>query len=207
MRAVFIFVVLLLLIVMAVPTTFAVQLWMDGRAVIVRAGQAGALRASATRGPLSMAERTIAMNEFPETWRTHAVPCRTLAFLWADLTTDDAPQGTPVSQKFATDLLSDRRATSVRWQLRRFVVACQLEQRFDDAQLLRMWLANASFGQGVAGIENAAQAIFQKPSRELNAEESARLAALVRAPGLRGQPERWAERARVIQERVAPPAQ
>ncbi len=203
MRAVFIFVVLMLLIVLAVPATIAVQFWMDSGSVIARAQASGALRAPAAGGRLTTAERTIAMSEFPETWRTHAMPCRTLAFLWFDLTSDDAPQGTPVSQKFASALLSDRRATSVRWQIRRFVVACQLEQRFDDAQLLRMWLASASFGEGVVGMENAAQAIFGKPSRALNAEESARLAALLRAPGLRGQPDRWAERARAIQEQIA----
>jgi penicillin-binding protein 1A len=112
-----------------------------------------------------------------------------------------------VSQKFATALLADRRATSVRWQVRRFVVACRLEQRFDDRQLLRMWLATASFGQDAVGLESAAQAIFGKPSRDLNAEESARLAALLRAPSLRNQPDRWAERARSIQERVAAQAQ
>lgn len=206
MRVVFIFVVLLLLIVLAVPATIAVQFWTDGGSVIARAEQSGALRAPPGGARLTTVERTIAMHEFPETWRTHAIPCRTLAFLWFDLTTDDAPQGTPVSQKFATALLSERRATSIRWQVRRFVVACQLEQRFDDAQLLRMWLAAASFGEGAVGLENAAQAIFGKPSRALNGEESARLAALLRAPGLRGQPERWAERARTIQERVAPRA-
>jgi hypothetical protein len=207
MRAVFIFVVLMLLIVLAVPATIAVQFWTDGGSIIGRAERSGALRAAPAGDRLTTAERTIAMNEFPETWRTHAFPCRTLAFLWFDLTSDDAPQGTPVSQKFATALLSDRRATSVRWQLRRFVVACQLEQRFDDRQLLRMWLAAASFGEGAVGLENAAQVIFGKPSRALNAEESAKLAALLRAPGLRSQPERWAERAREIQERVAPRTQ
>jgi monofunctional biosynthetic peptidoglycan transglycosylase len=70
-----------------------------------------------------------------------------------------------------------------------------------------VWLASASFGQGVVGMENAAQAIFGKPSRELNADEAARLAALLRAPSLRTQPERWTERARAIQERVAPRTQ
>ena len=204
MRAVFIFVVLMLLIVLAVPATISVQFWADGGAVIARAQRSGALRAAPAGERLTAVERTIAMNEFPETWRTHAMPCRTLAFLWFDLTTDDAPQGTPVSQKFATALLADRRATSIRWQLRRFVVACQLEQRFDDRQLLKMWLASASFGEGAVGLESAAQAIFGKPSRALNAEEAARLAALLRAPSLRNQPERWAARAREIQERVAP---
>jgi hypothetical protein len=204
MRAVFIFVVLLLLIVLAVPATFAVQFWMDGGAVVARAGQRGALRASAVRGPLTTAERTIAMNEFAETWNVRAVPCRTAAFLWTDISTDTAPAGTPVSQKLAAALMADRRGTSVRWQLKRFVVACQLEMRFSDPQLLRAWLANASFGQDAVGLENAAQSVFGKPSRELNAEESARLAALLRAPSLRTQPERWAERAQAIQERVAP---
>jgi hypothetical protein len=206
MRAVFIFVVILLLIGMAVPITFAVRFWLDGQAVVARAEQSGALRTPQARGPLTGVERTIAMNEFASTWRTSGTPCRTLAFLWLDVTTDDAPQGVPVSQKFATTLLPDRRETSIRWQVRRLIVACQLEQRFDDVRILRRWLARASFGEGVVGLEAASQAIFGKPSAQLNAEESAKLAALLRAPSLRLQPERWAERARAIQARIAAPA-
>jgi hypothetical protein len=206
MRAIFIFVVILLLIGMAVPITFAVRFWMDGQSVMARAEQNGALRQPPASGRLTPVERTIAMNEFASTWRTSGTPCRTLAFLWLDVTTDDAPQGVSVSQKFATTLLADRRETSIRWQVRRLIVACQLEQRFDDVQLLRRWLARASFGEGVVGIEAASQAIFGKPSQQLNAEESAKMAALLRAPSLRLQPERWAERARAIQARIAAPA-
>jgi hypothetical protein len=202
MRVVFIFIVLLALLAMAVPATFAVQIWLDGRSVIARADQLGTLRPAPT-GRLTVAEHTIAMNEFRETWRSRAIPCRTLATLWADITTDDAPQTLPVSHKFATALLAERRETSIRWQLRRLIVACQLEQRFDDRQLLRLWLARASFGRDTVGLESAAQSIFSKPSRALNRDESARLAALLRAPSLRNQPERWAERARLIEERVA----
>jgi membrane peptidoglycan carboxypeptidase len=130
------------------------------------------------------------------------MPCRTLANLWADMTTDDAPQTLPVSHKFATALLAERRETSIRWQLRRLIVSCQLEQRFDDRQMLRMWLARASFGRDAEGLENASVAVFGKPSSALNRDESARLAALLRAPSLRTQPERWTERARQIEERV-----
>lgn len=202
MRVVFIFVVLLVLLAMAAPAVFAVQLWLDGRSVITRAEQLGALRPAPT-GRLSVAEYTVAMNEFRETWRARAIPCRTLSTLWADITTDDAPQSLPVSHKFATTLLAERRETSIRWQVRRLIVACQLEQRFEDRQLLRLWLARASFGREVVGMEAASQSIFSKPSRALNREESARLTALLRAPSLRGQPERWTERARQIEERVA----
>jgi hypothetical protein len=206
MRAVFIFVVILLLIAMAVPATFAVRFWMDGQSVLARAEQRGALRAPAARGPLTGVERTIAMNEFRTTWRTHGTPCRTAAFLWADLTTDDAPHGVSASQRFAMSVLGERNESSIRWQIRRLIVACQLEQRFDDPRLLRMWLARASFGERLEGIEIAAQAIFGKPSRDLNAEESAKLAVLLRAPSLRNQPERWAERAAALQAHLAPPA-
>lgn len=205
-RVVFIFVVILVLLGLAVPAVFAVQLWLDGQSVLTRAEQGGALR-SVSAGRLNMAERTIAMNEFRETWRSRAIPCRTFATLWADITTDDAPQSLPVSHKLATSLLDQRRETSIRWQMRRLIVACQLEQRFEDRQLLRLWLARASFGRDAVGVESAAQSIFGKPSQALTSEESARLAALLRAPSLRTQPERWTERARLIQERVARRAQ
>jgi hypothetical protein len=204
MRVVFIFVVLLVLLALAAPATFAVNVWLDGRAVIARAEQNDDLRAPPSR-PLSVAERTIAMNEFRETWRSRALPCRTLWNLWNDVTSDSAPLGVPVSHKVATALLDERRATSIRWQIRRIVVSCQLEQQFDDRQLLRLWLDDVSFGRPDAlGIESASRAIFGKPSRSLNRNESARLAALIRAPSLRGQLERWTERAAEIEARVAP---
>jgi membrane carboxypeptidase/penicillin-binding protein len=206
MRTVLIFVVILLLIGMAVPVTFAVRFWMDGQSVLARAEQSGALRAPAAGEPLSNVERTIAMSEFRSTWRTHGTPCRTLMFIWADLTTESTPHGMPVSQRVSTNLLGEQDGTSVRWQIQRLIVACQLEQQFDDPQLLRLWLATAYFGQGETGIETASQSMFGKPSRELNGAESARLAVLLKGPGMRGNPERWAERTRQMQERLAAPA-
>lgn len=201
MRAVFIFVVILLLIGMAVPITFAAQYWMDGQSVLARSERSGALRVPAS-GPLTGVERTIAMSEFRDTWKARGTPCRTLVFIWADLTTESAPRGIPVSQRLSATLLGEQNGTSIRWQIRRLIVACQLEQRFDDAQLLRLWLATAYFGRDETGIETASQSIFGKPSRELNAEQSAQLAVLLKGPGLRGNPARWAERAQQLQARL-----
>lgn len=198
MRVFFIFIVICVLLSMTVPITFAVRFWMDGQSVLTQAQRSGTLRAPRERGPLTGVERTIAMSEFRSTWRTQGTPCRTLMLLWADLTTDSAPRGMPVSQRVATTLLGEENGTSVRWQVRRLIVACQLEQRFDDPRLLRLWLAGAYFGRGETGIETASQSIFGKPSRNLNAEESVRLAVL-----LRGNPERWDERTRQLQERLA----
>ncbi len=204
MRVVFIFIVILLLIAIAAPVGFAVKFWTDAGAIVAQAERSGALRTAPADTPLTTVERTIAMHEFRDTWRSRAMPCRTLFVLWKEITTEDAPRGISVSQKFAATVLGDQQR-SIRWQVRRLVVACQLEQRFDDRQLLRMWLASAYFGRDAIGLENASQTIFGKPSRSLNAEESARLTALLRAPSIRSQPERWTERARMIEERVAAP--
>jgi hypothetical protein len=202
MRVVFIFVVLLVLLALALPTTFAVSYWLDGRAVITRAEQSGALR-PAMAGRLTTAEYMIAMSEFSGTWRTQAQPCRTFATIWSDLTGEFVPTGMPVSQMLSTSLLGARRGTSIRWQMQRLIVACQLERRYDDRQMLRLWLEDAYFGREERGIEAAAHAYFGKSSSELDSNESARLAALLKAPGMRNNPERWTERARLIQNRVA----
>lgn len=202
MRVVFIFVVLLVLLALAAPATFAVSLWLDGRAVIARAEQSGVLR-NALPGRLSMAEYTIAMSEFGETWGAQALPCRTFAAIWTDLTGEFVPTGMPVSQRLSTSLLGQPRGTSIRWQAQRLVVACQLERRYTDRQMLRLWLEHAYFGRELDGVEDAARTVFGKSSAELNRNESARLAVLLRAPGFRTQPEVWAERALAIEQRVA----
>jgi hypothetical protein len=206
MRVVFIFVVLLVLLCIAAPVTFAVRFWSDGRAVIARANQRGAL-GLAPAGRLNVAEYTIAMSEFRDTWGMRAQPCRTLAYMWADITSESAPSSMPISHKVATAIIGEQRGTSVRWQVRRIIVACQLEQLYDDRQLLRLWLERAYFGREPRGIDAAAQSYFSKTSATLTRAEAARLAALLRAPSLRNQPERWTERARLIEERVAAAAQ
>lgn len=206
MRVVFIFIVICVLIGLTVPITFAVRWWMDGQSVLAQAERDGAIWTPESNR-LTTIERTVAMDQFRSTWLTHAAPCRTLAFAWYDLTDQNPPQGMPVSQRLATNLASERSETSIRWQIRRLVVACQLEQRFNDRQLLRLYLARANFGRDAEGVEAASQLIFDKPSAALNAEESAKLAALLRGPGLRSRPDDWAVRARAIQERVAGTAQ
>src|SRR5262249_36600454 len=157
--------------------------------------------------PLWTPERVIAADQFHQTWGGHAFPCRTLNLLWTDLTDPDAhPPGMPVSQRAATSLLGDRRGTSVRWQMRRLLVACELERRFNDGQLERIWLAKVNFGANGVGLEAAARGDFSKPAAALDAFESAKLAALLHQPGLRTQPDRWNAEAQALLKRIAPPA-
>ena len=91
-----------------------------------------------------------------------------------------APDTLPVSHKLAGSIMN-RREMSIRWQVRRLVVSWQLEQRYDDRQMLRLWLDDVSFGTDLVGLENASVAVFGKPRSDLNRDESARLAALLRS--------------------------
>lgn len=203
MRLAFSFIFVLLLLAVLTPVIVAFQFWGDAEAMVARAHQAGTLRPGGGLRPLWTAERVIAVDEFSETWRSHAFPCRTLALLWTDFTDPEAhPPGMPVSQRAATAILGDRRGASARWQARRLLVACALEQRFNDGQLLRIWLAQAHIDPAAPGLEAAAQAMFRKHAQNLNLDESARLAAVLREPGLRTQPERWSAQAQTLRNRV-----
>ena len=204
-RALFRLFVIVLIVAFLGCVGVAVSFWMESDAVIARAAEEGAFAQPPNGDPhLTMAEHTIALDQFSQTWGTRATPCRTAALLWTDLTTPNATiPGMPVSQRLATALLARQGGgTSIRRQLQRIVVACQLEQRFDDTPLLRAWLATAYFGENARGIDGAAQAIFGKPAAALSADEAARLAALLRAPNLRNLPDAWTQRAERIKERV-----
>jgi penicillin-binding protein 1A len=203
MRAAFVFAFIMLLLAVLTPVAAALMLWNDASDAIAHAAPSGVLTPSGETKPLLGAERIIAADQFGETWGGHAFPCRTLGLIWSDFTDPEArPVAMPASQRAATTLLGDRRIASARWQMRRLLVACQLEQRYNDSQLLRIWLAQASFGQNVTGLEAAARAYFAKPARALNAEQSAKLAVLLRTPGLRTQPDRWTAAAQAVLERT-----
>lgn len=197
-------VVVLQFIAFAVCVGVIINFWMDGGSAVSRAMQNGVLAQPLPRTPLTPVEHTIAVDQFAQTWGMRAFPCRTGALLWRDVTDPDwRPPAMPVSQRAATAVLADHRGTSIRWQIRRLIVACQLDGAYDDAQLLRAWLSRAYFGQQTYGVEAAAQAVFGKPAAALTAEEAAKLAVLLRAPGLRAQPDRWTQEALTLQQRVA----
>jgi hypothetical protein len=203
MRVVFILLFFALLLLVLAPVVVAIGAWNDAGDAIARAAPSGVLTPAGETKPLTLPERIIAADEFPETWSRHAFPCRTLDLLWTDFTDPEArPPAMPASQRAATTILGERRIASARWQMRRLLVACQLEMRYGDAQLLRIWLAQASFGQNVAGLDNAARANFAKPAANLNMLESAKLAVLLHSPGLRGQSERWTTEAQSLLQRL-----
>lgn len=74
------------------------------------------------------------------------------------------------------------RAKTVRRKLWEVVIAREIEQEFSKAEILEMYLNQIYLGEGLYGVEAAAQGYFGKSARELDATQAALLAALPKAP-------------------------
>src|SRR5262245_29864657 len=67
--------------------------------------------------------------------------------------------------------------------------AVLLELFWDKRRILEVYVNVVELGHGIYGVEAAAQAYYNKPAKELTAEEAARLAAVLPSP-LRRTPQR-----------------
>jgi 1A family penicillin-binding protein len=67
-------------------------------------------------------------------------------------------------------------------KVKEWVLAIKLEQEASKEEILEMYLNEVPYGGNKYGVEEASQAFFGKPARDLNVVESAYLAALPQAP-------------------------
>ncbi|HVG46400.1 MAG TPA: PBP1A family penicillin-binding protein [Longimicrobium sp.] len=74
------------------------------------------------------------------------------------------------------------RAKTLRRKLAEVVLARQIEKQFHKDQILEMYLNQIYLGNGLYGVEAAAQGYFGKPVGRLTSAEAAVLAALPKAP-------------------------
>lgn len=71
---------------------------------------------------------------------------------------------------------------SLKRKYHELLLAIKLEQRFSKEDILEMYVNSVYFGEGVFGIEEAAQAYFSKPASELTLAESTMITGLLPAP-------------------------
>lgn len=95
------------------------------------------------------------------------------------------PESHPtLTQKLVADLLLWDEAPSLRRALRERMLAAQLTDTYGRQQILEWYLNSADYGNHAYGAEAAAQLYFDKSATELNAAESATLAAISQSPAL-----------------------
>ncbi|MFZ1671292.1 MAG: transglycosylase domain-containing protein [Candidatus Nanopelagicales bacterium] len=94
-----------------------------------------------------------------------------------------ATQGaSTITQQYAKNAYLSQDQTLIR-KARELVLSVKLETQSSKDDILSDYLNTIYFGRGAYGIETASQAYFGRPVSELNLNQSAALAAIIRAPG------------------------
>jgi len=106
----------------------------------------------------------------------------TIRAVVANLASKEIVQGgSTITQGLAkTTLLNADRNFLRKYQ--ELILALELNRRYSKEDILELYLNSVYFGEGAFGIENAAQAYFGKPAKELTLSESALLIGLLPAP-------------------------
>lgn len=89
--------------------------------------------------------------------------------------------GSTITQQLAKNMFFTAEQTFSR-KFQEAVAAVKIEQMLDKDEILERYLNYIYFGEGVWGIQNAAQLYFGKNTEQLTLAESALLAALPKAP-------------------------
>ena len=102
-----------------------------------------------------------------------------------DIQTMSYDQGfSTVTMQLARNVFPEQlsRAKTLRRKLWEVMLARRIEQEFSKDEILEMYLNQIYLGNGLYGVEAAAQGYFGKSAAEINSAEAALLAALPKAP-------------------------
>ncbi len=88
-----------------------------------------------------------------------------------------------ITMQLVTNLYFTRRQT-IRRKLKEIMLALQVEKRYTKRQILTMYCNQFNLGGGVHGVESASQLYFGKTVSELNLEEAAMIAGILRGPAV-----------------------
>jgi monofunctional glycosyltransferase len=89
--------------------------------------------------------------------------------------------GSTITQQLAKNLFLSGERNFIR-KGQEFVITQFLELTLSKRQILAIYLNNVEWGEGVFGVEAAAQHYFRKPAKQLSSYESARLAVMLPRP-------------------------
>ena len=89
--------------------------------------------------------------------------------------------GSTITQQLAKNLLLSGERTLLR-KAQEFVLTMMLEAMLSKQRILEIYLNHVEWGEGVFGIEAAAQHYYRKPASRLTPYEAARLAVMLPRP-------------------------
>ena len=108
-------------------------------------------------------------------------PIRIIGSALAVLRAGEAVQGgSTITQQLARQSVG--REKTLERKLKELLFAAQLEHHFSKDEILELYLNKVYFGDGLYGVEAASRGYFGKKAAELNLQEAALLAGLLKAP-------------------------
>ncbi len=105
-----------------------------------------------------------------------------LRAIWKDIKLRELRYGgSTITQQLIRSTFFTNKKT-IKRKVREVILALELERRHSKEQILEWYLNQVPFGNNAYGVEAAAQVYFNKPASELELQETATLAALIKAP-------------------------
>ncbi len=102
--------------------------------------------------------------------------------IWVNLRGGEIAQGgSTITQQYAKNAYLTQERTFSR-KFKEIAMAIKIDQQYSKDDVLEFYLNTIYFGRGCYGIEAAAKTYFDKPAKDLTAEEGAVIAGLIRSP-------------------------
>lgn len=116
-------------------------------------------------------------------YQHHGIDIRSiLRAMWANIRHGSIVEGgSTITQQYAKNVYFSPERKLDR-KIKEAVIAYQLEKHFTKDKILEMYLNTIYFGGNAYGVEVASQNYFGKSAKDLNLQECALLAALIRSP-------------------------
>ncbi len=117
----------------------------------------------------------------------------------------DSYGGSTITQQLVKNITGDKDRSPTR-KVQEIVRAMNLEKKMSKDQIIEMYMNTIYFGEGCHGVQTAAIHYFGKKAMDLNLEECASLAAIVKAPSTYNpvkNPENNKDRRNVILNKMA----
>lgn len=99
----------------------------------------------------------------------------------AILTLGRSGGGSTITQQLAKNAFLTQEQTISR-KAREYFLALEINKKYSKDEILTMYLNNAYFGNGVWGVEDASQKYFAISAAELNLEQAATIAGMLKGP-------------------------
>jgi membrane peptidoglycan carboxypeptidase len=155
----------------------------DGKTVMDRISAAGGARESVpiTQIPDTMQKAILAAEDRSFYENRGISPTGMARALWNNLTGGSTQGGSTITQQYVKNyFLSSDQTISRKW--REAIISIKVDRQQSKDTILANYLNTIYYGRGAYGIQFAAQAYFHKNASQLDLNESAFLAGVVRGP-------------------------